>query len=197
MGKPDKAKYRRFRIQTVEGPNDFAMMHEAVSRHFSRILQSEEKKIPDLLVVDGGMGQLNYAIDALVKLNCPPFPVIGLAEKREEIYLPGQKTPLSIPHDRHGLQLLQAIRDEAHRFAITYHRNLRLDLIRNSILDDIEGIGEQRKQAILKEFGSVRVLRHAAADEIAQRVPGIGKEIASQIYEFLKNHKSDGSIDPL
>ncbi len=196
-GAPDKAKYRRFRIKTVTGSNDFAMMKEAVTRHFSRLL-SEETPRPDLLVVDGGKGQLSSAVEALVGVKCPAFPVIGLAKKHEEVFVPGRSEPYIISHDRPALKLLQAIRDEAHRFAITYHRNLRLDTIRNSILDEIPGIGEARKTAILKEFGSVRALRRAATPEtIAARVPGIGLEFARTIFDYLEKHKPDGKIDPL
>ncbi len=195
-GCPDKAKYRRFRIRTVVGANDFAMMREAVSRHFSRLLE-EKLPLPDLLMVDGGKGQLSSAIEALVSVNVPPFPVIGLAKKQEEIFVPGRSTPIVLPHDRSSLKLLQAVRDEAHRFAITYHRSLRLKTIRNSILDDIEGIGEARKKAILEEFGSVRSLRRASPEDIARRVKGIGEEFARQIWTYLQTHKPDGEIDPL
>ncbi len=195
-GRPDRGKYRRFRIRTVEGPNDFAMMKEAVSRRFARVLKGEEKA-PSILMVDGGAGQLSSAIDILAELNVPPFPVIGLAEKHEEIYIPGRREPLRLPADRPALHLLQAIRDEAHRFAITYHRALRLAAIQNSLLDEIEGIGEVRKIAILKEFGSVRTLRKASPEEIARRVDGIGPEFARQIYDYLQAHKPDGSADPL
>ena len=183
-GLPDKAKYRRFRITTVIGANDFAMMREAVMRHFSRLLR-EKTTLPDLLMVDGGKGQLSSALEALVSVHCPPFPVIGLAKKHEEVFVPGRSDPYVISHDRPSLKLLQAVRDEAHRFAITYHRNLRLDTIRNSILDEIEGIGESRKAAILKAFGSVRMLRKAPDPEtIAEKVPGIGMEFARTIFEY-------------
>lgn len=195
-GAPDKAKYRRFRIRTVEGANDFAMMKEAVSRHFKRLID-ENLPRPDLLMVDGGKGQLSSALEALVSVHVPPFPVIGLAKKHEEIFVPGRSDPYVLSHDRPALKLLQAVRDEAHRFAITYHRNLRLDTIRNSILDDIEGIGDARKAAILKEFGSVRALRKASAEEIARRVDGIGAEFAAVIYDYLQSHRPDGKIDPL
>ena len=195
-GAPDKARYRRFRIKTVEGANDFAMMKEAVTRHFSRLLK-EGTALPDLLMVDGGKGQLSSTIEALVSLDCPAFPVIGLAKKREEVFIPGCSEPILIPHDRSSLKLLQAVRDEAHRFAITYHRSLRLEAVRDSILDDIEGIGPERKKLLLTEFGSVRSLRTATPDEISKRVPGIGTEYARIIYEYLQSHKPDGSLDVL
>ncbi len=196
-GAPDKARYRKFRIRTVIGANDFAMMKEAITRHFTHLLEKPET-LPDLLMVDGGKGQLSSALEALVAVKCPPFPVIGLAKKQEEVFIPGRSEPYLIPHDRPALKLLQAVRDEAHRFAITYHRNLRLDTIRNSILDDIAGIGENRKAAILREFGSVQSLRKVPTPEaIAERVPGIGLEFAKTIFEYLKKHKPDGKINPL
>ncbi len=196
-GVPDKAKYRRFRIKTVQGPNDFAMMKEAVGRHFRRLLD-EKQPLPDLLIVDGGKGQLQYAIDALVEVKCPAFPVISLAERFEYVFVPGRSEPYVISHDRPALKLLQYIRDEAHRFAITYHRNLRLNTIRDSILDEIDGIGKVRKEALLRAFGSVRQLRKVPGPEaIADRVPGIGLEFAKTIYEFLEKHQPDGKIDPL
>ncbi len=195
-GRPDKARYKRFRIRTVVGANDFAMMAEAVKRHFTRLME-EHIPFPDLLMVDGGKGQLSSTLKALVEINSPPFPVIGLAKKQEEIFVPGRSEALVLPHDRSALKLLQAVRDEAHRFAITYHRSLRLKLIKDSILDDIEGIGKARKNAILQEFGSVRALRRATPEEIARRIPGIGPEFAHSIYEYLQTHKPDGEIDPL
>lgn len=195
-GTPDKARYRRFRIKTVEGANDFAMMKEAITRHFSRLIK-EQQPLPDLLMVDGGKGQLSSALEGLVSIDCPAFPVIGLAKKHEEIFIPGMSDPIIVAHERPSLKLLQSIRDEAHRFAITYHRSLRLDTIRDSILDDIEGIGPERKKMLLSEFGSVRNLRRADADEIAKRVKGIGDEFARVVYEYLQSHKPDGGIDPL
>ncbi|MBR3709133.1 MAG: excinuclease ABC subunit C, partial [Lentisphaeria bacterium] len=159
-----------------------------------------EKKLPlsDLLMVDGGKGQISSAIEALIEVKCPPLPLIGLAERTEEIYVPGRSAPYVLPRSSRALKLLQAVRDEAHRFAITYHRNLRLDAIRNSILDEIPGIGEARKTAILKEFGSVRSLRRAPSPKaIADRVPGIGIEFATIIFDYLKKHQPDGKVNPL
>lgn len=195
-GRPDKAQYKRFRIKTVIGANDFAMMAEAVERHFKRLLE-EKHPLPDLLMVDGGKGQLSSALKILVDLDCPPFPVIGLAKKREEIFIPGCSEPIVLPHDSSAIQLLQSVRDEAHRFAITYHRTLRMKKIRDSILDDIEGIGDTRKTAILREFGSVRALRKATPEEMVRRVNGIGPEFARKIYDFLQSHKPSGELDPL
>ena len=195
-GKPDRGQYRRFRIRTVEGPNDFAMMKEAVGRRFRRVLAGEVAA-PALLMVDGGKGQLSSTIDILAELDVPPFPVIGLAKKHEEIFIPGRSEPIRLAMDRPAIRLLQAVRDESHRFAITYHRALRLAAIQNSLLDEIDGIGEVRKTALLKEFGSVRRLRKASAEEIAARVNGIGIEFARQIVDYLASHQADGMVDTL
>ena len=193
-GKPFKNGYRRFRIRTVEGINDFAMMHEIVTRHFTRLL-AEKKPLPDLMIVDGGKGQLSYALDALVKLRCPPFPVIGLAERNEEIFIPSWSKPVILDKNRPALKLLQAIRDESHRFAITYHRALRLRTIRDSILDEIPCIGPTRKKALLTAFGSVTRLRKATPGQIADRAEGIGFEIACQIADYLLKHPATGDLD--
>ena len=193
-GRPNKNAYRRFRIRTVEGANDFAMMHEIITRHFTRLL-NENQPMPDLMIVDGGKGQLSYAVDALVALHCPPFPVIGLAKRNEEVFIPGWPDPVVISHDRPALKLLQAIRDESHRFAITYHRALRLRKIRDSILDEIPCIGEVRKQALLSAFGSVTRLRKATPEQIAARAEGIGLETAVQIADYLAKHPATGDFD--
>ena len=187
-GRPDKSGYRRFRIKTVEGQNDFAMMHEVVTRHFSRLL-SEKKPLPDLLMVDGGKGQLHLALEALVAIDCPPFPVIGLAKRNEEIYVPGRSDPIVLDRSRPALKVLQALRDEAHRFAVSYNRQLRLKRISESLLDEIEGMGETRRNALLREFGSVAELRKAPPEEIAARVRGIGLEFAKTVHAFLQTHK--------
>jgi len=183
-GLPDRKGYRRFRIKTVEGSDDFAMMAEAVGRHFKRLLE-EGAPLPDLLLVDGGKGQLGAAIDALVKLKCPPLPVLGLAKKNEEIFVPGRSEPYVLDKGRPALKLLQALRDEAHRFAVSYHRELRLKRIQESLLDEIPGIGPARKKALLEAFGSVRELRKASASEIEAKAPGIGPEFAETVHRFL------------
>ena len=193
-GVPYKNAYRRFRIRTVEGANDFAMMREIITRHFTRLLE-EKQPMPDLMIVDGGKGQLSYAVDALVALRCPPFPVIGLAKRNEEVFIPGYSEPILIDKNRPALKLLQAIRDESHRFAITYHRALRLRTIRDSILDEIPCIGETRKQALLKAFGSVTRLRKASPEQIAARAEGIGPEMAAAIADYLEKHPATGDFD--
>ena len=183
-GKPARDEYRRFRIKTVEGANDFASMAEVVGRHFTRLI-TENRPLPDLLVVDGGMGQLNAALKKLTEINCPVLPVIGLAERNEEIYIPGRSEPLVLDRHNPGLRVLQAIRDEAHRFAISYHRELRQKRLTESLLDDLPGIGEKRKLALLKAFGSVRELRKADVKTICRRVPGIGEALAEEIVSAL------------
>ena len=188
-GRPDRKNYRRFRIKTVEGSNDFAMMQEAVTRRFTRLME-EGSPLPDLLLVDGGKGQLSSAIDALVKIKCPPFPVLGLAKRNEEIFVPGRSEPYVLGRERPALKMLQALRDEAHRFAVSYHRLLRLKRIQESLLDELPGIGPARKKTLLEAFGSVRELRKASPEEIARKAPGIGEEFAAAVHEFLVRRKA-------
>ena len=183
-GKPDRDNYKRFKIKTVHQSNDFAMMEEVITRHFSRLLK-ENKPMPDLLMVDGGKGQLSSALKVLNKLNCYTFPVIGLAEKNEEIYLPNQDKALVLDRHDPALKMLQALRDETHRFAITYHRNLRQKAIEHSLLDDIPGIGKTRKMQLLKEFGSLAQLRKVSALEICEKIPNIGESLANKIVEYI------------
>jgi excinuclease ABC subunit C len=160
------------------------MMEEVITRHFTRLLK-ENKPMPDLLMVDGGKGQLSSALKVLNKLNCYTFPVIGLAEKNEEIYLPNQDKPLVLDRHDPALKMLQALRDETHRFAITYHRNLRQKAIEHSLLDDIPGIGKTRKMQLLKEFGSLTQLRKVSALEICEKIPNIGESLANKIVEYI------------
>lgn len=184
-GRPERDSYRRFRIRTVDHSDDFAMMKEAVTRHFSRLMR-ESRPFPDLLMVDGGKGQLSSALDALLAIGAPPLPVIGLAKRNEEIFLPGDPEPVVIDRHDPAIRLLQAVRDEAHRFAISYHRELRIKRLSQSLLDDLEGVGPVRKRELLRAFGSVRALRRADAPEIVRRVPGIGETLAAKIAEALK-----------
>ena len=184
-GKPDRQAYRRFRIKTVMQSDDFAMMREAVTRHFARLLD-EKRPLPDLLMVDGGKGQLSSAVDALIALNVPPLPILGLAERNEEIFIPGRSEAIVLDRHHPALKLLQSVRDEAHRFAITYHRNLREKRIQSSLLDDIPGVGARRKRQLLRAFGSLAQLKRADAVEISRRVPGIGLNTAEKIIDSLK-----------
>lgn len=180
-----RERYRRYRIRSVDHSDDFAMMAEALERCYRRRLD-EGRDLPDLIMVDGGKGQLSSALSALAALGLETIPVVGLAKKQEEIFLPGKSLPLVLERGRPALMLLQALRDEAHRFAVSYHRNLRTKRLRESVLDEMPGIGEARKKALLKAFGSLRELRKADAEEIAAKVSGIGTAFAGKLCEFLK-----------
>ncbi len=182
-GKPDRAQYRRFRIKNVVAQDDFACMAETVRRRYSR-LQRESRPMPDLILIDGGKGQLGMACRELAKLGLEHVPVIGLAKEFEEIYRPGKNAPLRLDLDSGALKLLQRVRDESHRFANTYNAQLRLKKISESILDELPGIGGSRKAALLKKFGSVQQLRKASLEDI-QQVPGFGKKSAKALKNFL------------
>ncbi|MGI6625417.1 MAG: excinuclease ABC subunit UvrC [Limnochordia bacterium] len=185
--------YRRFRIRGVEGaPNDYAAMREAVGRRFRRGLQEQsgeslEQKFaafPDLVLIDGGKGQLGVALEVRQELDLI-IPFLSLAEKREEIYLEGQSQPVVWPLDSPGLLLLRRIRDEAHRFALTYHRNLRGKATRGSVLDAIPGVGPKRKKELIRHFGTIKKIRAATIDELSE-VTGISAKLAAEIYQHLQ-----------
>lgn len=183
-GKPNKDHYRRFRIRTVAGSDDFASMAEVVGRRYAR-LRDEGGEMPDLVMVDGGAGQLSAALRSLAELHIT-LPVIGLAKQMEEIYVPGMAEPLRLPRQSPALHLIQRLRDEAHRFANAYHQTLRKRRIQESVLDDIAGLGQKRKLALLKHFGSIARLRAASVEKIAG-VPGIGPKMAAMLKERLTN----------
>ena len=178
-GKPNKKMYKHFRMETP-GPNDFAMMEELLTRRLKLIDSDPE---PDLIVIDGGKGQLGMACGVLEKLNLTHIPIIGLAKEFEEIYLPNTKRPIIIPKNNQALYLLQQVRDESHRFAITYHRKLRSKNISASSLDDIVGIGKKRKIALLKEFGSIENIKKASIDELA-KTGGMNQKTAENVYNY-------------
>jgi excinuclease ABC subunit C len=244
-GVPDKENYRRYRVRTVAGQDDFASMAEVVRRRYSRVLleagdansdvaefsqenafeaarrferqtlnserlreqgaqrstpinreqapnaQLPEQKfpapvrLPDLIIVDGGKGQLSAACRELQRLGLHDLPIIGLAKEREEIYRPGRALPLQLPMDSGALRLLQRIRDEAHRFANAYHQLLMKKRVGESILDDCPGVSQNRKNLLLRRFGSVNRLRRATVDEIAS-TEGIGRKLAEEVYQFLQ-----------
>jgi excinuclease ABC subunit C len=248
-GRPDRSNYRRFRIKTVEGQDDFASVAEVVRRRYTRVLNearavnalpsdaspaglepgepvarelqqladdvskalksprpitpamdaaaadarahrapelpSKRGALPDLILIDGGKGQLNAASAELQKLGLSHIPVIGLAKEFEEIYRPGQKEPLRLSHESGALKLLQRVRDESHRLANTYNAELRLRKISESILDEFPNIGERRKAALLKKFGSVQRIRLAPVERIAE-VPGFGGKAAAELKAFLE-----------
>ncbi|VVB91419.1 UvrABC system protein C [uncultured archaeon] len=185
-GEPDKKNYRRFRIKTIQGADDFAMMGEVVGRAYSR-KKEEGKMMPDLILIDGGKGQLNAALAAIKgrKQN-----IAALAKEFEHVFLPGREAPVILPKDSPALQLLQRIRDEAHRFAIEYHRKLRGKKLVESALDDIAGIGLKKKQALLRHFGSVEKLREAEVSEI-EKVPGIGEKDATRVWGYFRKQHGD------
>ena len=240
-GVPDKNCYRRYRIRTVEGQDDFASMAEVVRRRYSRILLeardtnpeaaefSQENpseaiqrmshperipletvevpqrdpftslrsgrddehfvavRLPDLIIVDGGKGQLSSACKELQRLGLHDLPIIGLAKEHEEIYRPGRALPFHLPEDSGALRLLQRIRDEAHRFANAYHQLLMKKRIGESILDDCPGVSQHRKNLLLRKFGSVKRLRRASIEEIAA-TDGIGPKLAADVHRFLQTH---------
>jgi excinuclease ABC subunit C len=218
-GVPDKNCYRRYRVRTVEGQDDFASMAEVVRRRYSRVLlEAREKnpdvaefsqenpadaldrasnknserefvavRLPDLIIVDGGKGQLSSACRELQRLGLHDLPIIGLAKEHEEIYRPGRAMPLQLPVDSGALHLLQRIRDEAHRFANAYHQLLLKKRIDESILDDCPGVSQNRKNLLLRKFGSVNRLRKASVEQIAA-TEGIGPKLAEEVHSFLERH---------
>jgi excinuclease ABC subunit C len=184
-GVPTPQRYRRFRIKTVEGSDDPAMMAEVVERRYGR-LQSENKAMPDLVLVDGGITQLRAARRVLDELGLPSLPLAGLAKRYEEVVwdIENKQPPIRLPRDSDALIVLTNLRDEAHRFAITYHRKLRNQRIRESMLDEINGIGDSKKKLILTHFGSIARLKKASLAELAS-VPGIGPKTAVLIQSEL------------
>jgi len=192
-GRPNRSEYRRFKIKTVEGPDDFASMAEVIRRRFEKGLRGDERFsiLPDLVIVDGGKGQLAAARKVMKKLGVAQIPIVSIAEKEEEIYCEGQSLPIVLPRDSQALYLLQRIRDEAHRFAITYHRLLRGRRNLASVLDDIPGLGPQRKSALLQYFNfSLQRIRQASLEEL-QKVAGLGKTTAYQVWNFFHTSEQD------
>ena len=182
-GKPKKSQYRRYKIKMVSGIDDYKMMNEAVSRYLTH-LEDENVEKPDIILIDGGKGQLSAAEKAL-KISTHSISLFSLAKRLEEVFELGRKAPIIIPKTSYTLKLLQQIRDEAHRFAITYHKNLRDKKTHYSELDRIDGIGEKRKMLLLSYFGSVQKIRDANVEELSF-VPGISSKIAGKILASLK-----------
>jgi excinuclease ABC subunit C len=191
-GIPKRSDYRRFKMRTLQGQDDFAAMEETIRRRFRAYLAERKRPIgeqgrfsypPSLVLVDGGAGQLGRAVKVLDELELD-IPAIGLAKRMEEVYLPGNPEPLRIPRDAEALYLLQQVRDEAHRFAITYHRQLRSKSMVDSVLDEVPGIGPKRKKDLLKRFGSLKKMREAGADSLAEVVP---RNVADDLYAALHN----------
>jgi excinuclease ABC subunit C len=216
-GRPKTSEYRRFKIKTVEGPNDFASHQEVLRRRFRKGNTSNEDSMgsstvgvdpldeegvvtteqieqsgaalahdwamPDLIIIDGGKGQLSAAMEVMQELHLD-IPTVGLAKENEEIFIPGSPDPIILPRTSQALYLVQRIRDEAHRFGITYHRKLRSDRTFNSVLDEIPGIGPKRKQLLLKHFGSIRAISAASIDELAA-LDGMTRDAAEKVKEYV------------
>lgn len=188
-GKPKKNLYRKFIIKTVEGPDDFLSMQEVIGRRYSKLLKQNEA-LPDLIMVDGGKGQLSSAVEILNKLQIKNFNIIGLAKRLEEVYFPGNSEPESIPKTSSGLKLLQQVRDEAHRFAITFHRKRRSKRTIKTELTDIKGVGNLTAQKLLKEFGSLASVRNSELDAIA-KIVGMKKAKLLNDYFKIEEVKND------
>ena len=191
-GKPRTGEYRRFRIKEVKGANDYASHQEVLRRRFRRAKAGEEGveeelrwQLPDLVVIDGGKGQLSAAKEVLDELGYHDLAVVGLAKEREEIFLPDREAPVLLPTTSSALYLMQRLRDEAHRFAITYHRSLRARAATHSAFDDLPGVGPKRRAALLRVFGSAKRVREAPVEQVAA-VPGIGVALAAKIKAGLE-----------
>ncbi|MDZ7262452.1 MAG: excinuclease ABC subunit UvrC [candidate division KSB1 bacterium] len=182
-GQPRKSDYRRFKIRTKSTPDDFAMMAEVIQRRYSR-LQKENQEFPDLILVDGGKGQLSAALQVLNQLGIQEQPIVALAKRLDEVFVPGVSEAQNIPKTSSGLKLLQRIRDESHRFALDYHQRLRKKRTIQSALDLIPGIGKVRRKALIKHFGSVKRVKEASVEELSQ-VEGINPALAKTIWQFF------------
>ena len=185
-GKPAKREYRRFKLKTVQGkPDDFASMAEIMERRYGN---EKDWPMPDLIIIDGGKGQLNAALPVIRAMGVTDVPVISLAKRIEEVFVEGESESIILEHHTPELQLLQQIRDEAHRFAITYHRRLRGKRNLESVLDHIEGIGPKRRKALYKHFGNLDAMRVAELEEL-ESVEGMNKKAALAVYEFFRRLK--------
>jgi excinuclease ABC subunit C len=196
-GLPKKSEYRRFRVKTLRGQDDFAAMEEVLRRRFGAFVVDQDLPAaergrfayaPSLVIIDGGAGQLGRAVKVLDHFGLD-IPVAGLAKRLEEVYLPGRDTPLAIPRGEDALYLLQSVRDEAHRFAITYHRRLRSKKMVDSVLDEVSGVGPARKKKLLRRFGSLKRLRLASYEELVEVVP---EAVADELVTVLRGGAGDG-----
>ena len=185
--KSRKSEYRKFKIRSVDGPDDFASMREVVERRYTRLVE-EAGVMPDLIMVDGGKGQLSSAVQVLQRLGLNSIPIIGLAKRLEEVFVPEEGEPLAIPRTSSSLRLLQQVRDEAHRFAITYHRKLRTKRMLNTELDLIKGIGKTRAKELLEAFGSVQGVKFATEEQIGEIV---GAKLASEIKDYFSEAEAE------
>jgi excinuclease ABC subunit C len=183
-GRPKNSEYRLFKIKTVQGVDDFASMQEVVGRRYKRLL-AESKPLPDLVLIDGGKGQLSAALKALDGLGlAASLPCFGLAKRLEEIFVPGQEKSIRLDERSPGRLMIQRLRDEAHRFAISFHRKLRAKAIRHSALDDVKGVGPKLKQALIARFGSVEGVK-AAGDAALREIKGVNEKVLQAIRETL------------
>ncbi|MCL4439956.1 MAG: excinuclease ABC subunit UvrC [Firmicutes bacterium] len=201
-GKPAKDQYRRFKIRTVEGSNDFASMKETLSRRLSRAREEQAQveggelaanrakftRLPDLIIIDGGKGQLSAAREAMLEQGFAHIPAFGLAKEEELLFAPGRPDPIRLPGESRGLQMLQRLRDEAHRFAATYHRKLRTRRNLKSVLDEIEGIGAVRRRELYKAYKSLDAIKQASPAELA-KVPGMNIKAAEAVYRFFRENE--------
>jgi excinuclease ABC subunit C len=199
-GRPARKEYRRFKIKTVEGPNDFASMSEVVERRFKRGLEERNNlkeegrdfsvgkfsRFPDLIIIDGGKGQLGAALKSMEKWRVDSIPTFGLAKEFEELYPRGEKDPIILPRSSNALHLIQRIRDEAHRFAITFHRSLRDKNNLHSVLQDVPGIGPKRMKELMKAFGSVEKMKKASLEELSE-VKGMNRKSAEALIQFFSS----------
>ncbi|MBQ7656717.1 MAG: excinuclease ABC subunit C, partial [Clostridia bacterium] len=193
-GEPAPKEYRHYRIKSFEGANDFASMNEVLGRRFRRCFAEDPKErwpLPDLVLIDGGPEQLQFAREAMLATGAD-VPMFGLAKRLEEIFLPGREDSILIDHHSPVLHLIQRIRDEAHRFAITYHRGLRGKASVHSALEDIPGVGPARRRALLQYFKSIKAIKEAELDELKQ-VPGMNAPAAQAVYAWAHPEEGLGS----
>lgn len=189
-GRPKASEYRRFRVRSVSGPDDFASLREVIRRRFQRARREAAEgrerfaRRPDLIIVDGGKGQLHAVLEEMARLGVEEIPVVGLAKEEEQLFRKGYSEPVLLPPGSPALHLVQHLRDEAHRFALSYHRELRQKRARGSLLDEVPGIGPNRKRTLLRQFGSVAGIRRATVDELAT-APGISRSLAEAVWQTL------------
>jgi excinuclease ABC subunit C len=179
---PKRSHYKRYRVKAVSGADDYAMLREVLQRRFARV---KEWPLPDLILIDGGRGQLNAGLKVAREAGYQEFPIIALAKEEELLFHPFRPTPIALPEGSRAKHLLQQIRDEAHRFAITYHKKLRGRYGLSSVLDEIPGVGAKRKQALLKHFGSLQAIQQASIEEI-RKVAGLPSQAAAAVHDFLQ-----------
>ena len=195
-GKPDKSQYRRFKIKTVEGPNDFASMYEVIGRRFRHRELAEDNpnlkrfaQTPDLVIIDGGRGQLGYAARAMRELGVGDIAVFGLAKQHEWLFEPDGPNPIILDRDSEALKMLQHLRDEAHRFAITFHRQLRSRRNLKSLLDDVPGIGPKRKKTLLRAYPDLQAIQAATVEDLGH-LPGMSKAAAESVLTYLRRQET-------